>query len=183
MRSGTSRRVAAALACALLLLWGDCRAACAATDSETAGDILQYALPAVTAGLVAGHRDAEGALQFGKAFALTLGATYLLKVGVDETRPNGGHLSFPSGHTSSAFSCAEFLRSRYGWRYGAPAYLAAAFVGYSRVESRNHYIHDVVAGAAIGMLSSSILTTRLLGWQVGLSARHDALGVSFSRGW
>lgn len=174
---------AAALVFLMLVLGCRCTAFAAAGATETAGDLLQYALPVVAVGVVVAQHDSSGALQFGESFALTLGTTYALKIGIDETRPNGGHYAFPSGHTSSTFSCAEFLRGRYGWRYGVPAYLAAAFVGYSRVESRNHYTHDVVAGAAIGILSSHIFTTRYLGWQVGLNADHDFLGVSLSRAW
>lgn len=174
----------AALICAMqVLFWIGCPAISAATGSETAGDVLQYVLPAVTAGLLADKRDAAGGLQFGESFVLTLGVTHVLKIAVDETRPNGGHYSFPSGHTSASFSCAEFLRRRYGWRFGLPAYLAAIFVGYSRVESKNHYTHDVLAGAAIGIIGSALFTTRYQGWQVGLGARHDALGVTLSHAW
>jgi membrane-associated phospholipid phosphatase len=168
----------------VVLAFGNADAARAAADDiETAGDILQDLLPAATAGALIGHRDTEGAGQFGESFALTLGTTYALKYVIDEKRPNGGHYSFPSGHTSSSFSCAEFLRERYGWEYGLPAYLAATFVGYSRVESRNHYAHDVAAGAAIGILSSYLFTTPFRGWQVALSGDRRSLGVTFSRAW
>jgi len=178
------RRVASvALICIIQVLWNNCGTVSAATDIETAGNVLVYVLPVVTAGLLAGQRDTEGALQFGESFGLALSVTQLLKITVDETRPNGGPYSFPSGHTSASFSCAEFLRRRYGWRAGLPAYLAATFVGYSRVESQNHYTHDVVAGAAIGIISSSVFTTPYQGWQVGLSGDHGSLGVTLSRAW
>ena len=94
--------------------------------------------------------------------ALALGRTWLLtgalKVTVDETRPDGGAHSFPSGHTSMAFAGAEFLRKEYGWQWGVPAYAAAGFVGWSRVEARRHYTHDVLAGALIGMLANHDLS-------------------------
>lgn len=61
--------------------------------------------------------------------------------------------------------------------------MAATYVGYSRVASDNHYTHDVVAGAAVGIASSYFLTTPYRGWQVALNADHAALGVSFSRSW
>jgi len=177
-----TKRIAAALLFVLVL--GSNRTARATTDGiETAGDILQYVLPAVTAGALAGHRDAEGAWQFGGSYALTMGTTYLLKATVDERRPNGGHYSFPSGHTSSSFSCAEFLRERYGWRYGLPAYVAATFVAYSRVESDNHYVHDVAAGAAIGILSSYLFTSPYRGWQVSLAGDFSSIGITFNRAW
>jgi len=179
-----NKRLVSAALLFVVLVPGNSSSALAASDVvETAGNILTYALPAVTVGAVAGHEDAEGAWQLGKSYGLTVGTTLVLKVSIDETRPNGGHYSFPSGHTSSSFSCAEFLRERYGWRYGLPAYLAATYVGYSRVASDNHYTHDVVAGAAIGIASSYLFTTPYQGWQVALSADHAALRISFSRSW
>jgi len=179
-----NKRIAAVALLGSLLVSATNVPAVAGSDGiETVGNILTYALPTVTVGAVAGHEDAEGAWQLGKSYGLTVGTTLVLKVSIDETRPNGGHYSFPSGHTSSSFSCAEFLRERYGWRYGLPAYLAATFVGYSRVESNNHYTHDVVAGAAIGIASSYLFTTPYQSWHIALSADHAALGVSFSRSW
>src|SRR5882672_3667828 len=67
---------------------------------ELAGDVLQYLLPATAAGLTLGHKDGEGALQFGESAALTLGVTYGLKYSIDEKRPNSRRHSFPSGHSS-----------------------------------------------------------------------------------
>src|SRR6476660_1108318 len=87
----------------------------------SAGDILQFALPITAGGLTLIYRDGQGAIQFGESVALTLGVTYGLKYAVNETRPNGGHQSFPSAHTSISFSAAEFMRKRYGWGYGVPA--------------------------------------------------------------
>jgi PAP2 superfamily len=80
--------------------------------------------------------------------------TYSLKYSVDEQRPNGHGESFPSGHTSAAFAGAEFIRKQYGWWWGLPAYLSAGVVGWSRVEAGKHWTHDVMAGAAIGILSN-----------------------------
>src|SRR5437870_12383693 len=92
---------------------------------ELAGDILQYLLPASAAGLTLGYKDGAGTLQLGESAALTLGVTYGLKYSIDEQRPNGRRHSFPSGHSSISFSSAEFMRKRYGWEYGIPAYAAA----------------------------------------------------------
>ena len=85
--------------------------------------------------------------------------THSLKYSVNKKRPNGrGSRSFPSGHTSVAFTAAGFMHKRYGFSYGLPAYLAASFVGYSRVESKNHYPDDVYAGALIGIVSAFYFT-------------------------
>jgi membrane-associated phospholipid phosphatase len=67
----------------------------------------------------------------------------VLKYSVPRERPEG---SDTSGHTSAAFSGATFIHRRYGWKYGIPAYLAVAFVGWSRVESGKHYSDDVLRG-------------------------------------
>jgi membrane-associated phospholipid phosphatase len=89
-------------------------------------------------------------LAVGRTWAVTAG----LKYSINETRPNGESRSFPSGHTSIAFTGAEFIRTEYGWRWAAPAYVAAGFVGWSRVEAKKHYVHDVLAGAALGVLAN-----------------------------
>ncbi len=155
----------------------------AGDNIATAGDVLQYVLPATAAGLTLGHRDGKGALEFGESAALTLGVTYGLKYTVNEKRPNGGSHSFPSAHTSISFSAAEFMRKRYGWEYGIPAYAAASFVAYSRVEVGEHYPHDVVAGAAIGIVSSYIFTKPYKGWHVEADADGKYFGVRLSRAW
>jgi len=98
--------------------------------------------------------------------------TYGLKYSVSENRPNGEPHSFPSGHTSASFMGAEFIRKEYGWWAGAPAYLAASYVGWTRQQSRNHYSRDVFAGAAIGVLSNhdiSEFSTRAGDVHIGVS--------------
>jgi membrane-associated phospholipid phosphatase len=133
---------------------------------EMAGEILQLALPATAAGLTLGFHDREGFLQLSESGALTLGVTYGMKYALDAQRPNGGDHSFPSAHTSTSFAAAEFIRGRYGWSYGIPAYAVASFVGYSRVESKQHHTSDVIAGAVVGIGSSYLFTTTYKGWQV-----------------
>ena len=147
----------------------------------SAGDILQFALPGAAAGMTLAHWDLQGALEFGESAGVTLGATYALKYAVPERRPNGGSESFPSAHTSISVSAAEFIRKRYGWAYGVPAYALAGFVGYSRVEAREHYPHDVIAGAAIGFVSSYIFTKPYGGWRVQPEAGHGFYGIRLTR--
>lgn len=152
-------------------------------EIELAGDVLQYALPATAVGLTLGYKDGKGALQLGASMAVTLGVTYVLKYAVDSERPNGGSQSFPSGHTSASFSSAEFMRKRYGWEYGVPAYAAATFVAYSRVESREHHPQDVVAGAAIGIIASYVFTKPYEGWEVQVDGDSRNWGFRVSRRW
>jgi membrane-associated phospholipid phosphatase len=123
-------------------------------EIELAGDILQIVIPSAAYAMTFVQKDQEGRNQFHKSFLTTLGITYGLKLTISKERPNGGDMSFPSGHTSVAFSGASFIEKRYGWKYGLPAYLCASFVGWSRIESDNHYPEDVLAGAVIGILST-----------------------------
>jgi membrane-associated phospholipid phosphatase len=59
--------------------------------------------------------------------------------------------SFPSGHTSSAFSTATSLSLLFPkWYVIAPSYLYAATVGYARMYQGVHYPSDVIAGALVG---------------------------------
>jgi len=125
---------------------------------EAEGDVLAIALPLVTSGMILAHKDKEGFDQLtkvmGSAYIVTLG----LKQLVDKKRPDGESQSFPSAHTSLAFAGAGFIQQRYGWKYGIPAYLGASFVGWSRIEAKQHYFEDVLAGAAIGIISNLIFT-------------------------
>ena len=155
-----------------------------ADDSiKTVGNVLTIALPAAAAGLTLGFRDGPGALELGKSAALTLGLTYGLKCTIDEKRPNGDNQSFPSTHASISFTSAEFVRKRYGWDYGIPAYVVASFVAYSRVQSKQHYTHDVIIGAAIGIGSSYLFTQPYKGWHIQPDVDHAHYGIRLSRSW
>jgi membrane-associated phospholipid phosphatase len=179
MRLVLPKSVAWHLALAITLLIVP-NGALASDTVEVAGTALQVAVTAAAVGLTLGYKDGTGTLQFGEAAALTLGVTYALKYGIDETRPNGGSHSFPSAHTSISFASAEFMRKRYGWEYGLPAYAVASFVAYSRVESGEHHPQDVVAGAAIGIISSYIFTRPFHGWLIepDIESRYYALTLS-----
>jgi hypothetical protein len=75
-----------------------------------------------------------------------------LKYTVREPRPDSSNRdSFPSGHTSAAFSFASYVGCRHSQVWGVAAYSLASFVGFSRINDNKHYLHDVTAGAAIGM--------------------------------
>ena len=125
-----------------------------------AGDILVLLLPTTAYAKTFYESDGKGALQFTESIATTMSVTYVLKYSIDAERPNGeNNRSFPSGHTSSAFSSATFLQLRYGWEYGVPAYAVATFVAWSRVYSDHHYTRDVIAGATLGVVGSYIFTT------------------------
>jgi membrane-associated phospholipid phosphatase len=67
--------------------------------------------------------------------------------------------SFPSGHTSLAFSTAAELTIQYKkWYIAVPAYLWAGSVGYSRLYLGKHYASDVLGGAATGIGTAYLST-------------------------
>ncbi|MFD2555170.1 phosphatase PAP2 family protein [Sphingobacterium tabacisoli] len=77
---------------------------------------------------------------------------------VGEERPDGSNrLSFPSGHTATAFSSAQFLYREYrdqNFWLSISGYPIAAATGMYRVFNDRHWVGDVVAGAGIGILST-----------------------------
>lgn len=114
-----------------------------------------------TAGVVYGTgivlkkpRVADVGTRLVEAQAISGVFTQLVKYGFDRTRPDGGSLSYPSGHTSSSFTTADILAQQYGWKIGALAYGAATCVSISRLAEHQHYLSDVVFGAAIGIAAA-----------------------------
>jgi membrane-associated phospholipid phosphatase len=75
-----------------------------------------------------------------------------LKTTVGRRRPSGGPHSFPSGHTSATFASAAVLQGHYGWKVGVPAYAISGFIGWARFRDNSHWVTDVVAGSAIGLV-------------------------------
>jgi membrane-associated phospholipid phosphatase len=75
-----------------------------------------------------------------------------LKIFIDRERPGGGGHAFPSGHTSATFASAAVLGTHFGWKVAAPAYALGSFVAWARVRDGEHWLTDVVAGAAIGTI-------------------------------
>jgi len=124
---------------------------------ETSGDVLALAIPLSAYGATFYLDDKDARMQFYKSYGSTMITTMVLKYTVKEERPDGdGDDSFPSGHTSSAFSGASFIHMRYGFKYAVVPYLAAIYTGYTRVSSDRHYVGDVLAGAFLGGLFSYI---------------------------
>ncbi|MFE0465125.1 phosphatase PAP2 family protein [Kitasatospora sp. NPDC058965] len=81
-----------------------------------------------------------------------------------EACPGAGDWSFPSNHTVIAFAAAAALWFAYRW-IGWVALGAAVLMGASRVWVGVHYPHDVLVGAAVGLLVGL-----LLGWTAGRAA-------------
>jgi hypothetical protein len=68
------------------------------------------------------------------------------------------NLSFPSGHSASAFATAGVLQRHYGWKVGVPATVVAAYVATARVHDNKHYLSDVIFGGAMGIAAERTVT-------------------------
>ena len=164
--------------------------ATAATTSnvETAGKVVAFALPVVAVGISLGHHeDWDGVAELGVSTAATLGAAYLLGKVVHEQRPDHSDFhSFPSDTAALAYAPADYLWARYGWQYGLPAYAAATFVAYSRVDAKKHHWYDVAASSAIAFGFNYAIVTRYHEsnrYGVYASADPDSIGVHFTMNW
>lgn len=67
--------------------------------------------------------------------------------------------SFPSGHTTAAFSAATVYALEYRNRPWVPilAYSAATLIGVSRITENKHWATDVLAGAALGYVTGRLV--------------------------
>jgi hypothetical protein len=110
--------------------------------------------------------------------------------GVTNTRsPNGDPWGWPSGHTSSSFTFATVILEEYGPWAGVPAMAFATFVGYERIDARNHDFSDVISGALIGIAVGHAVAQnhmpRIMGFDVVpyVDPASGAVGVSASKRW
>jgi membrane-associated phospholipid phosphatase len=85
-------------------------------------------------------------------------------------------LSFPSGDAAHAFAAAASLSILYPrgkWLF----YFIAMLVAVERVMENAHYVSDVVAGAGLGILVGTVITTCVLslaqGRRAALSQKSD----------
>jgi hypothetical protein len=70
-------------------------------------------------------------------------------------KDNSSFESFPSGHTTVAFAAATVFAMEYRniWYVPIIAYSAATSIGISRIVQNQHWISDVLVGAALGFLT------------------------------
>ena len=94
------------------------------------------------------------------------GIAGILESITDRTRPNGKSNSFPSGHATASFAAITMSNrsldsmnlsdsTRTALQVGN--ILLASSVAWARVESRQHYPSDVLAGAALGHFFSAFI--------------------------
>src|SRR5262245_25278329 len=86
------------------------------------------------------------------------------KQAVRRDRPTGECCSFPSGHAATAFAAASVLERHLGYRASWPFIAGAFYVGASRLVDNQHFLSDVMFGAAVGTAA---------GWTV-VGSRHGA---------
>lgn len=95
-------------------------------------------------------------------------------------RPFSGNASFPSGHTSLAFSVAgaiDALSDRP--ELVVPAYVLAGGAGLSRIYDDKHWLSDVTAGALLGEeLSRGVTKSLLRRWGLRKPAGGASAGES-----
>lgn len=89
-------------------------------------------------------------------------AVYTLKNITKQERPDqSDNLSFPSGHTATAFTNAALLYYEYKdsnlW-YASSGFLFATATGILRIANNKHYTSDVLAGAGIGLATGAIVS-------------------------
>lgn len=128
-------------------------------------DFLPYAPGVVSLGLASAGVKGKHSLgdQVILALLSNIGAqvvTQGLKRISKYPRPNGeDNHSFPSGHTTTAFTNAEILHQEYGERsvlYSIGGYGTASAVGAMRILNNKHWLADVLMGAGIGIGATKV---------------------------
>ncbi|MFC5872375.1 PAP2 superfamily protein [Chryseobacterium arachidis] len=117
---------------------------------------LVYGLNAL--GVEGKHNLRDRSIIYGTSLLMTSAVVMPLKHIVKEERPDqSNRLSFPSGHTATAFASAQFMYREYkdvNFWLGISGYSFAVFTGVYRMLNDKHWFSDVVAGAGIGILST-----------------------------
>jgi membrane-associated phospholipid phosphatase len=118
------------------------------------------------------ERAADVGADLIRAQVLSQAMVQTMKVAFRRERPDGSNrLSLPSGHTASAVATATVLSRHLGWKVGAPAYAASAYVAAARMAANRHHLTDVMVGAAVGVVAGRTVT-------VDVAAHRFALGVA-----
>jgi membrane-associated phospholipid phosphatase len=109
-----------------------------------------------------------------RAHALNGFLTHGLKLAVRRDRPGGAPgrvpatYSFPSAHASTTWTTTTVLWRDLGWKVGVPMAALATYVSGSRIQQKQHFLSDVIFGAAVGVASGRRVTMGHPGRQVVL---------------
>jgi membrane-associated phospholipid phosphatase len=95
-------------------------------------------------------------------------STVSIKYIADTNRPsdtwNGGKLGFPSWHDGSMLCMAAVLDDYEGHWIGYPLYVFAGLIGFSRIDTRDHNLSDVLFGGVLGyVIGKSVAGKALYG--------------------
>jgi hypothetical protein len=93
-------------------------------------------------------------------------STLAIKGIADTKRPsdtwNGGSYGFPSWHDGSMFCMAAVIDEYEGHWVGVPLYVLAGLIGWSRIDTRDHDLSDVVFGGVLGYVIGKSVAGRAL---------------------
>ena len=139
------------------------------SPSLKAADYLQYSPAGIMLALKAA--GLEGRSDWPRMITADIMASAILasvvtisKHAVGRERPDGSsNNSYPSGHTGTAFLCAQLLHKEYGetvspW-ISVGGYGIAATTGLFRIIANRHWCSDVLGGAALGIFSAELAYT------------------------
>ena len=111
--------------------------------------------------------------------------THTLKAVVQRERPttedgtesasSGDTYAFPSGHATASWTTATVLWRHLGWKVGVPASILAGYTSASRLQQNQHYLSDVIFGAALGVATGRSVT-------MGHGERKLAIVPTLTRG-
>ncbi len=148
-------------------------------------DVITAAVPLTGLAVAYFTGDTEGQKQWLRNTGVNQVLTSALRLGFNETswgeRPNGHEYGFPSGHVAFVMSGATFLGERYGWKWGTPAYMAAAYVAYVRVDDDHHHWRDVIASGALAYGVAMLTVTPENATYLAPVIGPDFLGLRWQR--
>ncbi|AZA89419.1 lipid A 1-phosphatase [Chryseobacterium nakagawai] len=126
--------------------------------TQYAPAVMVYGLNAI--GIKGKHNLRDRTIIYASSQLISAAFTMPLKYLVKEERPDGSNtLSFPSGHSATAFSSAQFMFREYkdtNFWLSLSGYPFAIFTGVYRMLNDKHWLGDVVAGAGFGILSTEL---------------------------
>ncbi len=97
--------------------------------------------------------------------------------------PGSSHDSFPSGHATEAFAVASVISARSkSWIIPVIAYSAATIVAIDRVNTRDHFASDVLAGAFLGSAVGHFIVNRNGEKEKGVLSKADLQLVPIRHG-
>lgn len=126
--------------------------------TQYAPAVMVYGLNAM--GIKGKHNLRDRTIIYVSSQLISAAFTMPLKYLVKEERPDRSNtLSFPSGHSATAFSSAQFMFREYkdtNFWLSLSGYPFAIFTGVYRMLNDKHWLGDVAAGAGFGILSTEL---------------------------